>query len=102
MKMNTVGSPPSDRLGCDSDLLCTMIEVENNSLREGHMFSMDDIFWMRIGKEAILQNIHVQCIHSDNSNLMRCGPSFHVHGTFREGLGWTCLHCIKDPKKDHF
>ena len=59
MKKNAVGSPPCNRLGCDSDLLRMMVEVENNRLREGQMFSTKDLFWMRIGKEAILRNIHV-------------------------------------------
>ena len=94
MKKNAVGSPPRNRLGCDSDLLRMMVEVENNRLHEGQMFSTKDIFWMRIGKEAVLRNIHVRCIRLDNSNLTICGPSFHVHGTFREGLGWTCVHAV--------
>ncbi len=59
MKMNAVGSPPCHRLGCDSDLLRMMVEVENDHLRKGHMFSTKDIFWMRIGEEALLRNIHV-------------------------------------------
>ena len=54
MKMNVVGSPPSNMLGCDSNLLCTMVEVENDSFHEGHMFSTINIFWIRIGEEAIL------------------------------------------------
>ncbi len=58
------------------------------------MFSTKDIFWMRIGEEAIRQNIHVRCVCSDHCNLTICGPRFYVHGTFREAYGWTCLHAI--------
>jgi hypothetical protein len=50
LKKNAVGTPPHDRLGCDSDLLCTMVEVEGFPLCVGHMYSTKDIFWMRIGE----------------------------------------------------
>jgi len=71
-----------------------MGDVEVSRLREGHMFSTKDILWMRIGEEANLQNIHVRCVRSDHSNLTICGPKFYVHGTFREGYGWKCMHAI--------
>jgi hypothetical protein len=91
LKKNAIGSPPRN---CDSNLLRTMADVEVSRLREGHMFSTKDIFWMRVGEEAIRQNIHVRCVRSDHSNLTICGPNFYVHGTFCEGYGWTCIHAI--------
>ena len=89
LKKNSCGSPPRDKVGCDSDLLRTMADVEVSRLRDGHMFSTKENLWMRIGEEANLQNIYVRCVCSDHSNLTICGPKFYVHGTFREGYGWT-------------
>jgi hypothetical protein len=57
LKKNAIGSPPRDKAGCDSNLLHMMADVEVNRLREGHMFSTKDNFWMRIGEEAIRQNM---------------------------------------------
>ena len=94
LKNTSHGSPPREKVGCDNALLRTMGDVEVSRLREGHMFSTKDILWMRIGEEANLQNIHVRCIRSDHSNLTICGPKFYVHGTFREGYGWKCMHAI--------
>ena len=94
LKENNIGCPPGDNDGFNSDLLRIMAEVEVNRLREGHMFSTKDIFWMRIGEEANLRNIHVRCVRSDHFNLTISGPNFYVHGTFREGYGWKCLNAI--------
>jgi hypothetical protein len=69
LKKNSIGRPPCEKAGDDSNLLRTMADVEVNRLREGHMFSTKDIFWMRIGEEAIRQNIHVRCVRSDHCNL---------------------------------
>ena len=59
LKENSRGCPPGENVGFDSDLLRIMADIEVNRLREDHMFSMKDIFWMRIGEEANLRNIHV-------------------------------------------
>jgi len=90
LKKNTVGSPPPKKLGFTSDRLRTMVDVEANRLLPDHMFPTKEIFWMRIGEEALLRNIHVRAIRSDHANLVVKGPNFHVAGNFREGLGWTC------------
>ena len=59
-----------------------MMDVEANSLKEGHMFPSKDIFLMRIAEEAILWNIHVQAMRSDYSNLRVVGSSFFVASCF--------------------
>ena len=90
LKKNHVGSPPPKKLGFTSDRLRTMVDVEANRLLPGHMFPTKEIFWMRIGEEALLRNIQVRAIRSDLVNLVVKGPNFYVAGNFREGLGWTC------------
>ena len=76
LKKNHVGSPPPKKLGFTSDRLRTMVDVEANRLLPGHMFPTKEIFWMRIGEEALLRNIQVRAIRSDHVNLVVKGPNF--------------------------
>jgi len=61
---------------------------------EGHMFPNRDIFWLRVGEEALLRGIRVRAMRSEDTALTVCGPSFHASGSFREGKGFVCTVAI--------
>ena len=82
LKKNKVGSPPRASLGIIDETLQTMVDVEANHLSVGHMFSIKNIFWLRIAEEALLRGINVRSVRSDYTNLTVTGPSFYVSGRF--------------------
>ncbi len=94
IKKAPTGEPPAEHRGYCGDSLRPLAEVEKFRLMEGHMFPNRDIFWLRVGEEALLRGIRVRAMRSEDTALTVCGPSFHASGSFREGKGFVCTVAI--------
>ena len=88
------GDPPFELMGYCGDQLRPLAEVEKYRLSEGQMFPNRNIFWLRVGEEALLRGIRVRAMRSEETNLTVCGSSFHAAGSFREGKGFMCTVAV--------
>ena len=82
-------------LGCNSNCLRTMVEVESSPLLAGHTFSSKDILHIRVAEEANLRGIVLRINRSDDFNFVATGIDFYVRASFTESTGWTvnCAVC---------